>query len=247
LILLYFIQNRSLRTADGVIFLTQYAADVIQRATGKLSHVAVIPHGVSEAFRGIARPSSGNEGGGRKVRCLYVSNAAMYKHQWHVVKAIAEVRRRGHAIELNLVGGGSGRAQQLLDEAISRYDPEHCFVHCAGFVQHDELRAALADADIFVFASSCENMPNTLVEAMAAGLPIACSNRGPMPEVIGDAAILFDPEDSATIADAVEALVRDPELRARCAALAQARARSYSWSRCGDETWEFLVKTAEQR
>jgi glycosyltransferase involved in cell wall biosynthesis len=83
-------------------------------------------------------------------------------------------------------------------------------------------------------------MPNTLVEAMAAGLPIACSNRGPMPEVLGDAGAFFDPENVQSIVDSVEQLLRDPNLRNACAARAEILARQYSWARCGAETWAFL-------
>ena len=59
--------------------------------------------------------------------------------------------------------------------------------------------AVLKRAHLFVFASSCENMPNTLVEAMASGLPIACSDRGPMPEILRDGGTYFDPENEVTI------------------------------------------------
>ena len=82
---------------------------------------------------------------------------------------------------------------------------------CLGFVPHDDLPSLLAGADLFVFASSCENMPNTLVEAMAIGLPIACSDRGPMPEVLRDGGVYFDPENPESIAAAIETLIRDPE------------------------------------
>lgn len=246
LMLLYFIQNRSLRAADGVIFLTRYAAEVIQRATGQLPNFAVVPHGVADAFRGIANSGGWSGVKGQLIRCLYVSNAAMYKHQWHVVEAIGELRRRGHPLQLTLVGGGSGRAQQLLDDAIDRVDPTREFVRCSGFVRPEALPAVMADADLFVFASSCENMPNTLLEAMASGLPIACSNRGPMPEVLGDAGVFFDPEVPTSIADAIEKLICDPDLRAKCAARAQERAGQYSWSRCGGETWDFLLETVRR-
>lgn len=243
LILLYFIQNRSMRLADGVIFLTRYASDVIQRATGRLAHVAVIPHGVGTAFSQTTPRRDWPESGAGPIECLYVSNAAMYKHQWHVVKAIGQLRRRGHNLHLKLVGGGSGPAQRLLDEEIARTDPDGKFVRCIGFARPEDLPGVLSDAHLFVFASGCENMPNTLVEAMAVGLPIACSNRGPMPEVMADGGVFFDPEDPESIAEAIEKLVVDPALRTRCAARAKALADQYSWARCGRETWEFLLKT----
>jgi glycosyltransferase involved in cell wall biosynthesis len=179
------------------------------------------------------------------IRCLYVSNADLYKHQWNVVRAVAALRRTGLDVVLTLAGGGHGAAQDRLDSAIAEVDPNRGFVKSAGFVRPADLPAVLDAADIFVFASSCENMPNTLVEGMAAGLPIACSNRGPMPEVLGDAGVYFDPEDSESIAAAIKALVIDDRARRDKARLAFEKARQYSWSRCADETWSFLRSTVD--
>ena len=241
--LLRHVQARSMRMADGAVFLTQYAADVIQRMTGPLARVAIIPHGVGEEFRQTRHAQGGGHELHAPIRCLYVSNADLYKHQWHVVRAIAALRRTGLDVVLTLAGGGHGAAQNRLDSAIAEVDPDRGFVRSAGFVRPADLPAVLDAADIFVFASSCENMPNTLVEGMAAGLPIACSNRGPMPEVLGDAGMYFDPEDSESIAAAIKALVIDDRARHDKARLAFEKARQYSWSRCADETWRFLRST----
>ena len=248
LILLKYIQARSLKRAAGAVFLTQYAARVIQDFTGPLANVAVIPHGVGESFRqdteGGAWPLDQPGTAPRLIRCLYVSNAAMYKHQWEVVRAVGDLRGRGHNLSLCLAGGGSGPAQALLDAEIARTDPDGGFVSQAGFVRHADLPALLAGADIFIFASSCENMPNTLVEAMASGLPIACSDRGPMPEVLRDGGVYFDPRDWRSIAVALERLLLDRELRIRVARRAKTLSADYSWARCARETWAFVRANA---
>jgi len=108
------------------------------------------------------------------------------------------------------------------------------------------LPALLSSADLFIFASSCENMPNTLVEAMAAGLPIACSDRGPMPEVLKDGGVYFDPENPDSIANAIENLLVHPEKCQQLAARARELASQYSWRRCAEETFSFIVRTALQ-
>jgi glycosyltransferase involved in cell wall biosynthesis len=81
---------------------------------------------------------------------------------------------------------------------------------------------------------------------MASGLPVACSNRGPMPEVLGSAGLYFDPEDPQDIASAVQALMQSPDLRRTLAAQSFARAQSYSWKRCALETLEFLARVAHR-
>lgn len=236
---LRYAQVSSLRHADGAIFLTNYASKVIQRSTGRLRSVAIIPHGVGDEFR---RPiHAGNKGLQRPIKCLYVSNTAPYKHQWHVVEAIARIRDRGHEVTLTLLGDKRSRSGPKLEKYVSSFDPHSDFVILKGAVPHQELPSHLADADIFVFASSCENMPNSLIEAMAAGLPIACSNRGPMPEVLGEAGIYFNPEDPPSIASAILELINDGALRERLRHEAKARADAHSWARCSAETFGFVA------
>jgi N-acetyl sugar amidotransferase len=246
LILLRWIQNWSLRRADGVIFLTRHASTVIQESCGTLGHVAIIPHGIGDVFRSVRRTSALPDRGEREINCLYVSNAAPYKHQWMVVKAVEMLRAKGYPLKLTLVGGGSGKAQARLDAQIALSDPNRQFVVQKPFVAHDQLPGYLAAADIFVFASSCENMPNTLLEAMAAGLPIACSQRGPMPEVLGNGGVYFDPEAPASIADAIQRLLDDEELRHRVGLEAKRRSMEYSWARCANETWSYLQDTRQR-
>jgi hypothetical protein len=122
LLILRFVQARSLKQAAGAVFLTRYAARVIQLVTKPLQHVAIIPHGVGRAFKAEPVVKAWRETRSHKVRCLYVSNVALYKHQWIVVRAIGELRKRGHNVSLVLAGGGAGRAQRLLDEEIARTD-----------------------------------------------------------------------------------------------------------------------------
>ncbi len=246
LILLRYVQNRSLRRANGVVFLTHYAAEVIQKSCGPLRRVAFIPHGVGQNFQEITHTLPFPLDGGRPIRLLYTSNTAWYKHQWNVVRAVEQLRKIGFNIVLTLVGGGSGPAQKKLIQQIEHSDPYRTFVIQKEFVPQAHLHRYLSNADIFVFASSCENMPNTLVEAMAAGLPIACSRRGPMPEVLQDAGEYFDPEEPEAIAQALHRIITDPDLRQRLAFRAKALADLYSWDRCAQETWSFVTKTYQQ-
>jgi glycosyltransferase involved in cell wall biosynthesis len=122
-------------------------------------------------------------------------------------------------------------------------DPKGEFVVQHEFVPQAELPRYFCEADVFVFASSCENMPNTLVEAMASGIPIACASRGPMPEVLEHGGVYFDPEQPQSIAQAVQGLVDDADLRQRVAARAKELSQRYSWQRCARETWAFLAET----
>lgn len=243
LALLRYIQNRSLKFASGAIFLTRYAATVIQQSCGSLPNVSYIPHGVGSEFKCTNVLNKWPKKGERPISALYVSNAAPYKHQWVVVQAIELLRDRGHDITLTLIGGGSGNAQRHLDKQLKISDPDADFIQQLEFVPQCALPGHLGNADLFIFASSCENMPNTLLEAMAVGLPIACSNRGPMPEILGNGGVYFDPENMNSIADAVQAIIFDTNLRSRIAKHAKQLSEQYSWERCANATWAFLVQT----
>ncbi|ABQ25884.1 glycosyltransferase family 4 protein [Geotalea uraniireducens] len=244
LVLLYFVQNRSMRSANGVIYLTKYAADLIQRSTGKLKRIAIIAHGIDKTFSQLNPQRPWPESSDQPIRCIYVSNAEMYKNQWVVVRAVKKLRDRGFNIELLLVGGGAGPAQRLLDDEITFSDPGGSFVKSVGFVRHEELPYLIASSNVFIFASSCETISITLMEGMSVGLPIACSDKGPMPEVLGDGGVYFDPKDADSIAAALEDIIVNPDLRVSIAKRAKELSKQYTWERCSAETWRFLSDCA---
>ncbi len=234
------LQNAAFRRASGVIFLTQYAGEVIRRSCGPLSRVAFVPHGIPPRFFDVARARVWPTSRERAIECVYVSNAALYKHQWEVIKAIAMLRSEGFNLKITLIGGGDGLAQDLIDQQRELLDPQGSFVRQLPFVPNSDLLDHLSNADIFVFASACENMPVTLLEGMAAGLPVACSSRGPMPEVLGNAGMYFDPVDPRSIAEAIRRLVTDSKLREASARRSREIAKEYSWSRTARETMSFI-------
>ncbi len=240
LIAILFIQNQAFRRADGVIFLTKYAGKVIQKSCGSLPDLAYIPHGIGDNFKRVQQPRYWPTDATHPIQCIYVSNTEMYKHQWVVVRAIEKLQERGHNINLLLVGGGAGRAQKLLEQQLAISDPNKSYVNQTGFVPQVDLPQVIAKAHIFLFASSCENMPITLLEGMSMGLPIACSDRGPMPEVLNDGGVYFDPEDDNSVANALEQIIINPELRLRIAQRAKEIASKYTWARCADETFTFI-------
>jgi len=251
LILLKWSHTRSFRNAEKVIFLTEYARSVIGQAA-RLGESGgqqpIIPYGLSRRFDLPPRTQKplSNYSPQEPFRFLYVSKIEPYKHQWHVVEAMARLRQAGVPVTLDLIGGPEcPRSARRLIEAIELVDPRRTFIRYLDHVPHSELTAFYHNSDGFIFASSCESMPNILLEAMAAGLPIACSDRGPMPEVLGEAGVYFDPERPEEIAAALRSLLGDLSLRERCAALAYERAQQYSWERCARETFSALAEATQ--
>ncbi len=99
-----------------------------------------------------------------------------------------------------------------------------------GYVPDADLRAILAEAELFAYPSLLEGFGIPILEAMLAGVPVVTSNRSSMPEVAGDAALLVDPTDTAALAAALERGLTDEGLRHRLIAAGHTRARQFSFA-----------------
>jgi glycosyltransferase involved in cell wall biosynthesis len=104
-------------------------------------------------------------------------------------------------------------------------------VRLMGWLAEDELEGLWAIAEAFVFPSLYEGFGLPVLEAMARGVPVACSDASSLPEVAGEAALLFDPHDVAAIAAALTRLLEEADLRGRLRALGRERVKLFSWER----------------
>ena len=98
-----------------------------------------------------------------------------------------------------------------------------------GYVSDDERLRLYREASMLVIASWDEGFGLPALEAMTIGLPVVAANRGSLPEVLGDAGLLVDPDAPRELAAAMRRLLEDPELRRQQAARGVARARDFSW------------------
>ena len=175
--------------AKNVVFLTEYAQAIISKHTGPLNSTSIIPHGLKNNFINVWKNRTKIN---NPISIIYVSNASYYKHHINVLKAVKEIFKKGIDLKLNLIGANVGAASYDLQQAIKIEGAEKNTLRTTKFMNESEIVDELKNADIGVFASSCENMPNTLVEMMGSGIPIACSNR-PMLEVLGTNNFTFNP------------------------------------------------------
>ena len=81
---------------------------------------------------------------------------------------------------------------------------------------------------------------------MAAGLPIASSDRGPIPEVLKDAGLYFNPESVSSIKNCLQYMIENPNLLQSLSAKAKQYSQAYSWKKCADETFAFLSSVYEK-
>ena len=111
-------------------------------------------------------------------------------------------------------------------------------VRFLGPIPDADLPALYAGADLFVTASLYEGFGLPALEAMGCGTPVACSDTSSLPEVVGDAGVLFDPLDVEAIAAAIQHVMSDPELRAALRQRGLERAAQFSWDRVARQTIE---------
>ena len=236
------VQLRSFQRAAGTIFLSAHSERTVRGLGVRLNRTAIIPHGVGDSYR--TPPRISRETPFRNI--LYVSTIDLYKNQWHVADAITKVRAEtGLDLHLQLVGSELSPARDRLRTTLARLGhPE--WIHLMGWQDEERVRQLLREASAFVFASSAETFGISLLEAMASGLPIACSNRQPMTEILRDAGLYFDPESPSSIAQAIRELVENPDTSQCLAAKAYTYAQDYSWARCATETFNFLRQVWQQ-
>ena len=241
-------QSLSFKRSDGLIFLTDYAKQGVEKVTGSLrAQKTVIAHGLNPRFlmadkKVLARRLPKAD---EAIRLIYVSIVDQYKHQWHVVEAVAKAREQsGLDLQLDLIGPAYAPALARLNKAIAEYDPQGEWANYRGAIDYNDLHSLYSEAHVGIFASSCENMPNILLETMAAGLPVLSSDRGPMPEILGDTGLYFDPEEPSSLAKALLQLLSSEDDIRRLAYAAHEKAKNYSWERCATETFGFLREIA---
>lgn len=235
---------RSFRSADGVVFLAEYTRRTVSRQAKSITRSALVPNAVPAFFE--APGDRDRVSLASPVRVLCVSTLYLFKYQWNVVAAVAALRKElALDVQVDFVGGGEPRARAKLLRSIE----EHNAVEWAAIreVSPADMPAVYHEADLFVFPSADEAWPITLGEAMASGLPIACSNRMAMPDILRDAGVYFDPENQAEVTHALRCLLTSPELRQRCSGNARQYAAEYTWDRSAAALVSFLRRVIRER
>jgi glycosyltransferase involved in cell wall biosynthesis len=156
------------------------------------------------------------------------------KNLIRVVAALRELRRQDPQLALVIVGRTGWLYQEFL-EKLEELDDRRA-VLMPGHIPDAELPGVLGGATALVLASLYEGFGLPILEAMACGTPVVCSNVSSLPELGGAAARYFDPRETGQIADAIAGVVRDGNLRAEMREQGLRQAARFSWQRAARET-----------
>ena len=210
--------------------------DIVNHLGVEPSKVTVIHHGVSPAYKpvtdeGVIRQVKGRYGiDGDYI--LYVGTHHPRKNLKRLIEAFARLKIKG--MRLVITGAVEGRRQDIYDTP-QRLGVTQRVVF-TGPVHEDDLAAVYSGAAIFCIPSLYEGFGLTPLEAMACATPVVSSNLTSLPEVVGDAALTFNPYDVEAMADCMDRLICDSALRSVLSARGLARAGQFKWERTAERT-----------
>jgi len=191
--------------------------------------VVVIPHGVDAALFDLRRTQL-------EPFVLCVSTLHPHKNLERLIRVYARKKRDYRLV----IAGFRGFRAQAIETLVSDLSlGEH--VQLTGWIGRDELYHLYDRALAFIYPSTFEGFGMPVLEAMAAGVPVACSNIAPLREVGGDTALYFDPLEEDALAAALDRIVSDQALRARLVLTGRERARTFTWERSAARTLEVLL------
>ncbi len=220
--------------ADAILTVSESSRnDVIQHLhidPERRQNVRVVYNGVSDTYKPpFQLPDR------RTKTILFVGRMDPYKNVVALIEAFARIRTDDlEKVRLKIIGPtetrypeAPARAAELgLDDAID----------WMGYAQNDDILRAYQEADLFVLPSRYEGFGLPVLEAMACGIPVICSNTSSLPEVAGEAAIQVGPDDIQGLADAIANVLRDPVLANRMRDRGLEQAKKFSWRKCAEET-----------
>jgi len=204
--------------------------------------VTTVRHGVDQRFFEIARERSSRK---PEPYLLCVSTLHPHKNIERLVEAFSKFRQSRQGFRLVLAGmkGFHTKAIEKLIEDLSLR--EH--VTITGWVPRDQLYELYLRAHAFIYPSTFEGFGMPILEAMAAGIPTACSGIEPLLSISGKSALHFPPEHVEMLAATMGLLADDAALRARLAAEGPERASRFSWEKAARQTLDVILEAAGQR
>jgi glycosyltransferase involved in cell wall biosynthesis len=232
--------TRAARLADAIIVPSAATRrDLRRRIASSRAPVHVVPSAAGAHFVPLAaaevEPVVRRYGLAFREYLLFVGNVEPRKNLVGLLRAYDALRHRRREGPILVIAGGPGWRNRAIREAMGA-SPYTADIRAVGYVPDGDLAALMNGALGFVYPSLYEGFGLPPLEAMACGTPVITSNRSSLPEVVGDAALLVDPEDTGDLAGAMARLVDEPPLREELRERGRERARRFSWRRTAEMT-----------
>jgi glycosyltransferase involved in cell wall biosynthesis len=239
---------REVKRADGIITVSEHSKGDIVRILGvEPSHVTVIPEAADEFFHPVkdeSRLEKVRERYGLSQGFLFTAGAIHTRRNLErLIEAVAEASRRlDTELELLILGMPAPFSPPVDIEGTARHCGMEDRIVQVEFVSDQDLLLCYNACGLFVYPSLYEGFGLPVIEAMACGTPVACSDVTSLPEVAGDAVVYFDPTKVEEIADAIVRIQSDGVLQQELREAGIERASSFSWRRAAQETLEVFAR-----
>jgi len=175
---------------------------------------------------------------------LFVSTIEPRKNLGVLLEAYETLRRhQAYQGDLVVVGKVGWKSAEVM-ERLAR-SPWSRSIHRLDYLNREQLAAVYRKCRIFVLPSHYEGFGFPILEAMSAGAPVIAARRSSLPEIGGDAALYFDPDDAAQLAEAIRTLINDETLRQRLTQAGKIRAASFSWDVTAEQTMVVFRRAAQ--
>ncbi len=231
---------KSYRMTDKVVFISEYSKSIVKEYMPNIDEKSVvIPHGLNGLFLTSEESYKLPKFIKENQFYLYVSRLDFYKAQKEIIQAWKKLSDSGFSYPLVLVGGNYNRYGEEVVTMIDELDLKEK-VFYLGEIDYEKLPGLYRVARALLFASSCECCPNILLEKLAAGKPVVCSNIEPMPEFGEDAVVYFNPYDPDTLVEKVKSMEEDQEMMKKLAEKAGQQALKFNWEETVKKTVDFL-------
>ncbi|MGI8546428.1 MAG: glycosyltransferase family 4 protein [Gemmatimonadaceae bacterium] len=233
------------RRADAVITMSEFSKGEIVARLGLPAENVNVTHlapGVrcqaADAVTRSDRPADGWRVDGPYI----IAFGSLYQHK-NIPALVRAFGRIAATVPHRLVIVGHLPEDSSVGEAISNSGVASR-ITTTGFVSDRDVDALLTGADLLVFPSLYEGFGLPLLDAQAAGVAVAASAAGSLPEIAGNSALLFDPRSDEDIAHALQQCALSAELRARLVRLGHANVAKFSWARTAAETLDVYDSVA---
>jgi len=244
--------GRSVRSATRILTVSEFSRDAILRAYDiQPDKVRVVPNAANPEFRVIGRERARKAVSDRlefqEPFILSVGDLQPRKNQIGLIEAFSRLLTECPQLKHHLVltGKETWFAGKVLDAA--RTSGFASRIHFTGFVSDPDLLELYNACDCFVFPSFYEGFGLPILEAMACGRAVACSNTSSMPEVADGAGLLFDPHKSGEITRALKDILLDSELRGRMERLGLQRAAGFTWKKSARATLDVYKEVVNRQ
>lgn len=211
---------------------SRFVAEDVQRFTGARSDKITVTYEAADAITEKPLPMKALKG--RKF-IMYVGRPTPHKNLERLIEAFDSLRSKHPKLTLVLAGRPDANYQRVEDDA---YVNGVKNLYFPGYVTEGELRWLYEHCEAYVFPSLSEGFGLPGLEAMRHGAPVVSSDATALPEVYGDAAHYFDPEDAGEMARAIDDVLSYKDLRSDLIKKGRAQAKKYSWKRMAEQTLE---------